>query len=490
MADHDHILIQPSAEELEDSVGEAVAAVNGKARNGRLRWPMPDYHAFAAEMGRAPEGWKQWNADARAADLRSALVIAWWTDYIGRRHVRLVGCRIARNFVADLFGPHAAGRPPLWRVYPEFAFVVVRGGQRTVNVLCRCGAVGTPAELGWMGDCCGACHDRRESDDSVPVLWRRATFGGPNCENGWAALSPAGDTLAMTEGERLALWDVPSGQPLCTLQRSAFLTHLAFAPDGKTLAVAGVFRGLVLLEVPTGREKASFPVSDLMSLAWSPDGTLLACGGVSRTVLLEAESGRVLLELGRSVSEVSCVAFSPDSSLLATGTRGGTLQVWDTTTGEERLTLSRPGYFLTGVAFSPDWDGSLFPRHIRPVLGAVGIAESLLSGAGTTDGGTLLLFPPALGAGGVPLAPPNNLHGTGAGVFSPDGRLFVTGSRDGTLRVWSLPEVKEVACLEWHQNQLGHLAFSADGRWLMTAGFPDGVVRLWPWESLRAVCEG
>jgi WD40 repeat protein len=187
------------------------------------------------------------------------------------------------------------------------------------------------------------------------------------------------------------------------------------------------------------------------------------------------------------VSEVTCLAFSPDSSLLAAGTGAGTLKVWDTMTGAEQLTLNRQGYRLTGITFSPDWDGSLFPKHGRPVLGAVGLSANVRSDAGTPEEGTLLLFPSALGAGGAPLAPVSNSHGTVTGTFNPDGRMFVTGSRDASLRVWSLPELKEVACLEWHQNQLGHLAFSADGSLLMTAGFPDGVVRLWPWESLRAI---
>ena len=484
MADYDRILIQPSAEELEDAVGEAVAAVNGKARKARLSWPMSDYDAFAAELDRSPEGWKQWNANARASDLRSALGAAWWTDHIGRPHVRLVGCRIGRNLVADLFGPHAAGRPPLWRVYPEFAFVVVRDGRRAVNVLCRCGAAGTPSELGWMGDCCAACHDRREAGSPVPVLWRIATFcpGPHNSRRHFLALSPDGKTLALSQAEQLLLWDVHDGRSLYTLRRSAYLGLLAFAPDGRTLAGWSTLGRLILWDVPTGREVASFPTDrDVLCLAWSPDGALIARGGVRRTLLLEADGGRELLDLSGSVSAVDSLAFSPDGTMFAAGTWSGVLKVCDTRSGEERLTLNCPDYHrLTNIAFSPAWDGSLFPRDGRPVLGAVGFERERL-------GGTLLLFPPPLGMGGAPLAPVTNAHGTLAGAFSPDGRLFLTGSLDGTMRVWSLPEAREVAVIEWHQNQVGHLTFSADGQCLMTAGFPDGVVRLWPWESLRAV---
>jgi hypothetical protein len=52
--------------------------------------------------------------------------------------------------------------PPWWHVYPEAVLGVrtKQGGERYLAV-CRCGAVGAPEALGWMGDTCGPCFDRR-----------------------------------------------------------------------------------------------------------------------------------------------------------------------------------------------------------------------------------------------------------------------------------------------------------------------------------------
>lgn len=489
MADYDQLLIQPSAEELEDAVGAAVTAVNGKARKRRLPWPMAEYAAFSAEAARLPEGWKQWNADGRPGDVRSALGVAWWADHIGRRHFRLVGGRIGRELVADLFGRRAANRPPLWRVYPEFAFVCVRSGQRLVKVLCRCGAAGSPVELGWMGDCCGACHDRREAGVPVPTLWRRAIFCHPSdarISPFVLALSPEGSTLAVGDGERLTLWDVGTGQELRTLRRAAWLSCPAFSPDGQTLATWSTLGALLLWDVATGQEKGSFPTSrDIHCLAWSPDGSVLALAGYRGVLLLERDTGQEVRAF-RDEAGVTCLAFSPDGSLLAVGTRTGTVRVWDTKTGEERLTLNHLGYRLGCVAFSSTWDGSLFPAHGRPVLAAVGPSGNQLSGA-AADGGTVQFFPPLLGAGGTRIELPDHPQGMLTGAFSPEGRLFVTGGGDGTLRLWDLATGTEEAALEWHQQQVGHLEFSADGRWLLSASFPDGVVRLWPWQALRTI---
>src|SRR5262249_29376782 len=53
-------------------------------------------------------------------------------------------------------------------------------------------------------------------------------------------------------------------------------------------------------------------------------------------------------------ADVTGVAFSPDGTRLASGSRDGTVKVWEAATGRELLSLKGHTSFVSCVAFSPD----------------------------------------------------------------------------------------------------------------------------------------
>jgi WD40 repeat protein len=60
-------------------------------------------------------------------------------------------------------------------------------------------------------------------------------------------------------------------------------------------------------------------------------------------------------------------------------------------------------------------------------------------------------------------------------VFSPDGRVLATGSRNGTIRLRDTEMSREMRTFKDHYDQVNSIAFSEDGRLLASASLDDTV---------------
>ena len=61
--------------------------------------------------------------------------------------------------------------------------------------------------------------------------------------------------------------------------------------------------------------------------------------------------------------------------------------------------------------------------------------------------------------------------------FSPDGKLLITGSSDGTARIWETNTGKELRAVNPHKEIITDVAFTPDGKQYVVAGL-KGLVNL------------
>jgi WD40 repeat protein len=131
------------------------------------------------------------------------------------------------------------------------------------------------------------------SQDGSVVLWDakagsevRALAPAGLCPGRFVAFSPDGRTIGMSEvaweARDLIMMDVETGAIRARLTGHRFGANaLAFAPDGRTLATAGVDRCIKLWDLATGKELSTLrdEVGWVKSLVFSPDGSRLAYSG-------------------------------------------------------------------------------------------------------------------------------------------------------------------------------------------------------------------
>lgn len=287
--------------------------------------------------------------------------------------------------------------------------------------------------------------------------------------------SPDGRNIAAASVDgTVALWDLAGArQARAFNSRAGAAVDIAFAPDGKTLAVSNTGGATmfsddvtVLWDVATGKQVRVFPDNFGGHLSFSPDGRRLLGGSFNGRVarLRDIQSGTVL----REYSGIS-PKLSPDGRhVVALNFEGAVttriyVDVLDAATGAKIWRTEIGG---GGTAITPDG---------RQML--VGAMSRTL----TTASFSFKLFDIATGAllrefGNATVSRSisgNEEEDFGAGILaiSPDGRQFLTGDLLGRYRLWDISTGTMVRQLKTPDELVGTLynavpsgRFSPDGR--------------------------
>jgi RNA polymerase sigma factor (sigma-70 family) len=346
-----------------------------------------------------------------------------------------------------------------------------------------------------------------------------------------AAFSPDGKTIAAAGSNGAILfWDALSGQPEVTfLGHQGSIKSLALSPDDKFLASVAADDGIMLWDLATARPRPGFhsPKGGFNSvaispdgqwlatgiqwrkdvrllktltgeevrrfagcengenvLAFSPDGKILAAGSTDNVDrprdksirLWEAATGKLLRRIvfplpDRPRGGIVCLAFSPDGRFLVSGGGDKAVHIWNAASGE--LYCQVPGHEdrISSLCFSPDgqtlavtdWEQTKKAIHLWEVRSGKERGQLV----GHTDRDSSLAFSPD---------PDSSL------AFSPDGRL-ASGGDDKTICIRNLDTGEELGCFRGHESDVGPLAFSSDGRRLIS-GSRDTTILVWDMKTI------
>ena len=202
----------------------------------------------------------------------------------------------------------------------------------------------------WIWDLQNPEHVRKWNDTTSPV---RSLSFAPKDTGALVTASFDGKLRFFTESQKIFALSAGSGK----------LLHVAYSPNGKIVASAGVDNSKEILKLWDAASR-TFHSSytglhdGANSLAWSRDGAYVAVGeGASKkeapTVdMWDLQSGARTLFSGH-MEDVEAVAFHPNRKWLLSGSEDGTMKVWNMADAKELLTVAG---FANGqyIAYAPN----------------------------------------------------------------------------------------------------------------------------------------
>ncbi|WP_395649381.1 AAA-like domain-containing protein [Planktothrix agardhii] len=384
------------------------------------------------------------------------------------------------------------------------------------------------------------------SIDKTAKLWNLQgeeliTFTGHSYPVTAVAFSPGGEFLATASGDKTAkLWNLQGEELITTFTgHSGSLWGVAFSPGGEFLATASYDKTAKLWNLQ-GEKLITFTghSDSLWGVAFSPGGEFLATASDDKTAKLWNLQGEELITFTGHSDRVTAVAFSPGGEFLATASWDNTTKLWNLQ-GEELITFTGHSSSVTAVAFSPGGEFLATASGDKTAKLWSLQGEELITFTGHSNWVRAVAFSPGgeflATASGDNTAKLWTLQGEElitfrghsnwvmAVAFSPGGEFLATASGDDTVKVWDLqgnlladfrgykgnlvdppqPPLKRGEkddslkrgekddALEKGDNRdfielkspVLSVCFSPDGKQIV-AGYDDGKVRFWPFESL------
>lgn len=369
---------------------------------------------------------------------------------------------------------------------------------------------------------------------SLNRLYTLRVFDQHNSEISTVAYSPKGDLVAFGYVDGTAgLYDVDTGKEISHFR--GFAEHhlgnnpeyagvhaVTFSSTGDHLLVAGSDAHILVWNLVTDSKENEFTFQDdlpsssaLWSAKFSPDDKYILIGTgypheyPGNVYLIERSTGRLSTPLpsieNLQTRFISDVEISKDGKMILSTSYDGTAILWDmnwtTLTASPRKTFTSSFPFRDG-ALSADGkfvllggdnslaelytiNGTLQKRFVGHTDSIFSVNFSPIEGyilTGSWDG-TARLWD--IQSGKTVRTLVNHKDDIRSTAFSPDGKYVVTGSFDHTARIWSADPVHDAQIIYGHSDRVNSVSYSPDGNLILSAS-RDNTVRLWDARTLSS----
>ena len=263
--------------------------------------------------------------------------------------------------------------------------------------------------------------------------------------------------ISGSDDKTIKIWDIETGTILRSLEgHSAPVNSTAISPDGKIIISGSDDTTIKIWDIETGTilrslEGHSAPVN---STAISPDGKIIISGSDDTTIKIwDIETGTILRSLEGHSAPVNSTAISPDGKTIVSGSDDTTIKIWD---------IERP----------------FEKSYVRPAKRSFRVMSKMW-GAIESPQNPKTPFQTASETGAIVCSLEDHSGPVNAIALSPDGKTFISGSDDKTVKLWDIQTGRLLRNFTGSSQALSSTAFTIGGEAIICG---SDAFNLFTWE--------